>query len=154
MGWLAVYTLLMCLMLIFAWGSRNEITQKVALLQLLSWVMCNVAYARFGSDMAALINPSIDAGICLCIAVIGFHARNWLALWVVILFMLEVAISVGVLGSIFAFGGKPGYLYFGALNAVFVGRMLVTGMVGFGQMDRADRNWGLGKRPLDHRVSG
>jgi len=120
------YGTLTLLALGLAWLSHKPTLVKTGMLMLLAWVCCNVAVEFRGASHAPLIIPSIDAFIAICIGGLALANRDLAAGWVFALFVAIGAIHV----LAFSTHTQGTYLYYLALNLVYLAQIAVVGGAG------------------------
>jgi hypothetical protein len=107
-----------------AMASRREVLQKLALVLLTAWALTNVAFAAIGPSAFPLAYPTIEAVMAYVVAMLGVARKSHIALGVFILYGLMIVTHlVAIVG-----GFTDLYAYKAAINASFIGQLLVVGV--------------------------
>lgn len=121
-----LFGLAVALVITVSFLSPSVVLQKLSLLFLLAWSTTNVAVWGAGFVHAPLVIPSIDAVVAVMVAVVGYHSRSRVARAVFILYGLVVAFHVGS----FITHTQGQYVYYAALNLLFLTQLLIVGTTG------------------------
>ena len=123
MPWSVLYGMLLAVVLMLTWGSRNHVIQKLGFLMAVSWALSNLCVVWLGFATAPVLVPSINAAVAVVIGALGFRNRNYTCLAIFFLFALELAITALAFAE--RYNGQ--FIHYAALNVVFVLRMFVVG---------------------------
>ncbi len=110
-------------MLLLAWLSDNHVYQKLGLLLLFDWASTNLAVNFMGFERAPLAVPTLDAISAILVAMVGVRNNSQTALAVFCLYA-----GVGITHVVgFASHNQGTYIYYAALNTLFLLQLIAVG---------------------------
>jgi hypothetical protein len=118
-----LYGLIVALVLLISWASKSHVYQKIGLILLADWALCNLVVNALGFERAALVIPSLEALAAILVATLGYTNRNRVAL---VVFLLYAAIGfVWVASYVTRIQGT--YTSYAVLNVLFLAQLLTVG---------------------------
>lgn len=119
----AIYGVCVSAALVIVLVSGSHVLQKIGLLLMIDWAASNLAVACLGFHRAPLMVPSLDAAICLGVALIGHKHRSNTALAIVCLYAIVGVVHVTAL----VLRMQETYTYYATLNLLFLAQLLILG---------------------------
>jgi hypothetical protein len=118
-----LYGTAVAFVMLAAFVSRGQVLQKLSLVLLGAWTLTNLAFVAIGPNAFPLLYPTIEAGCAVVVATLGLANKSRIALGVFALYgVMIVTHLVAYVG-----GFTNLYAYRVAINASFLGQLLVVG---------------------------
>ncbi len=137
-GWPIFYGVCVFVMLAITWVSKDHVAQKLGLCLLASWSTTQLANALFSLEGTPLVMPSMQVGLAIVVAFLGYANRSRLALMIFVLY--GVLIGIHMMAWITQRTGDRGY--FESVNVVFLSQVLIVGGAGGARVVRRWLLWG------------
>lgn len=124
---------------------RDNMLLKLQAVAAAHWIAYNIVTLRFGWDSGVALVCLSSLGAIVS-AWVGFYAKSWVALGVVLLWLAGALLTTGF----YYFRMQTMPLHYLCLNITFIGRMLLVGGAGVVEMVRRTRDLPLGSRARVH----
>lgn len=121
-----VFGLILGLSVLSGWRSGNEALQKAGFWLVVDWVCASVAYELLTAQGAPWIAPAVSALVTVPLGGLAIRYKSFPVWSIIGLMVASLAVNLGA----FIIHAQGGYLYYVALNVLFVLRASVLGGAG------------------------